>query len=117
MPLTLLRKPGHLPFTPQTDAIRSDLYQTRILSLHPGALKDAPQYLLDNPIALQKQRINKIVSLYEKSQEIESKITNTLAQMNQASAKKAEIVAKYTPLGRASSDRSIGQPAGPLARF
>ena len=102
----------------------------------PDVLKDAPQYLLDNPIALQNKYLNlkndpnmkkmrtrlskavkageqkaletlvelfdwldglksqpttDILSLFEKSQVIETKITNTLAQMDQAAAKKAEI--------------------------
>jgi len=102
----------------------------------PDILKGAPQFLLDNPVALQKKfiefkddlnkkRVKKemqkavksaeqraletlvelfdwldglepqptteIVALYEKSHAIESKITNTLAQMDQASAKMAEI--------------------------
>ena len=102
----------------------------------PRALKDAPQFLLDNPIALQKmylkfkgdldkQRVRaemrravqageeqalrmlvdlfdwldglgsqptvEIVYLYEISQSIEAMITNTLAQMDQAAAKKVEI--------------------------
>ena len=102
----------------------------------PPALTNAPQFLLDNPIALVKkystfrdgpsqkvprktlrkmvlhaeqkalemlvelfdwldglepQSTTEIVDLYEKSQAIESKITNTLAQMNQAAAKIAEI--------------------------
>ena len=102
----------------------------------PKYLKDAPQFLLDNPIALQKrflevrddrnwtklreemqkevknaeqralemlvslfdwldnlepQPTTDIVALYKKSRVIESKITNTLAQMDQASTKMAEI--------------------------
>ena len=102
----------------------------------PEILKDAPQFLFDNPIALQKkflelkdgpnkkkrkmelqktvkdteekglgmlvdlfdwldglepQPTTEIVALYEKSQTIETKITNTLAQMDQAAAKMAEI--------------------------
>jgi myosin heavy subunit len=114
----------------------------------PEVLKDAPQYLLDNPIALQKkylelknnpnmkkvrtechramkaseqkalemlvdlfdwldgltpQPTTEIVSLYEKSQAIGAKITNTLAQMDQASAKKAEIDKLITALKKDSS--------------
>ena len=102
----------------------------------PNILKSAPQFLLDNPIALQKKFLEfkddpnkrkmrrkmqkavkhaeqmaletlvdlfdwldglephsttEIVALYEISQAIESKITNTLAQMDQASAKLVEI--------------------------
>jgi hypothetical protein len=102
----------------------------------PPVLRDAPQFLLDNPIALVKkylkfkddtnkrkrrkdlqkmvmtaerkalemlvelfdwldglepQPTTEIVALYEKSQAIEVKITNTLAQMNQAAATMAEI--------------------------
>ena len=102
----------------------------------PEILRDAPQFLLDNPIALQRkfleskddpdkkkgrkemqkavkiaeqralemlvdlfdwldglepQSTTEIVSLYEKSQAIEVKITNTLAQMDQASAQMAKI--------------------------
>ena len=102
----------------------------------PEILKDAPQFLLDNPIALQRkflelkddpnkkrmrremqktvkgaeqtalgtlvdlfdwldglepQSTTEIVSLYEKSHAIESKITATLAQMDQASSQMAEI--------------------------
>ncbi len=102
----------------------------------PDILKDAPQFLLDNPVALQrkflefkdgsnKKKIRKemrrevmsaerkglevlvdlfdwlhglepqptteIVALYEKSHAIESKIVNTLAQLDQASAQMAEI--------------------------
>ena len=102
----------------------------------PNILKDAPQFLLDNPIVLQKkflevkedpnkkkfrkeiqkdtrraeqmaletlvdlfdwldglepQPTTEIVTLYEMSQAIEAKITNTLAQMDQASAKMVEI--------------------------
>jgi len=102
----------------------------------PEILKDAPQFLLDNPIALQKkfleskndpdkkkgrkemhkavksaeqramemlvelfdwldslepQSTTEIVALYEKSQAIEVKITDTFAQMDQAAAKMAEI--------------------------
>jgi hypothetical protein len=102
----------------------------------PPALSDAPQFLLDNPIALvrrysgfkdgpnqkmsrkmlrrivmraeqnglemlvdlfdwldglEPQPTTEIVDLYEKSQAIEAKITNTLAQMDQAAAKMREI--------------------------
>ena len=102
----------------------------------PEILKDAPWFLLDNPIALQKnflelkndpirkrglmelremvkhseqkgleilvellgwldsrepQPTTEIVSLYERSQAIETKITNALAQMDQAASKVAEI--------------------------
>jgi hypothetical protein len=102
----------------------------------PDILKEAPQFLLDNPIALQKkflkfkdmpnkkkvrkesheaveraeemalemlvelfdwldglepQPTTEIVALYEKSHAIESKITKTLAQMDQVSAKMAEV--------------------------
>ena len=102
----------------------------------PRPLQNAPQFLLDNPVALVKkystfkdgpgQRMTKnmlrdmvvtaeqkglqmlvelfdwldglepqptteIVVLYEKSQAIEAKITNTLAQMDQAASKMAEI--------------------------
>jgi hypothetical protein len=102
----------------------------------PGVLKDAPQLLLDNPIALQKRYLSlkdnlskrarvemrkavrdgeqralelmlvtlfdwldglqpqpttEIVYLYDMSQTIEAMITNTLAQMEQAAAKKVEI--------------------------
>jgi hypothetical protein len=102
----------------------------------PGVLKDAPQLLFDNPIALQKRYLSlkdnlsrrarvemckavwaseqtalesmlvtlfdwldglqpqpttEIVYLYDMSQTIEAMITNTLAQMEQAAAKKVEI--------------------------
>ncbi len=102
----------------------------------PPALRGAPQFLLDNPIALVKkcsqfkdgpsqkvpkkalqkmvmraeqkslqtlvdlfdwldglepQSTTEIVELYEKSQAIESKITNTLSQMSQAATKMVEI--------------------------
>ena len=102
----------------------------------PERLKDAPQFLFDNPIALQKrylqvkdnpgkkkarrdmrkvvmsaeqkafdmlvglfdwldglepQPTTEIIALYEKSQTIAAKITNTLAQMDQTAAKMAEI--------------------------
>ena len=102
----------------------------------PGILKDAPQFLLDNPISLQKkllglrdsprkkklkkemhkevkdaeqralemlvdlfdwldglepQPTTEIVDLYKRSHVIESKITHTLAQMDQASTQMAEI--------------------------
>lgn len=102
----------------------------------PPLLRDAPQFFLDNPIALQKkylelkddpskkkarketrkvvmgaeqkalemlvglfdwldglepQPTTEIVALYEKSQTIEAKITNTLAQMDQTAARMAEI--------------------------
>ena len=102
----------------------------------PQVLKGAPQYLLDNPIALQKkylelkdskctkqlkgemrkavrageekaldmlvrlfdwlddlapQPTREILSLYEQSQVIETKISNTLAQMGQAAQTKMEI--------------------------
>jgi hypothetical protein len=40
---------------------------------------------------LEPQPTTEIVELYEKSQAIESKITNTLAQVHQAAAKMAEI--------------------------
>jgi len=98
-------------------------------------LKDAPKFLIDNPIALQKnylkqmgrldqktlnkmkdsiqraeddalemlvelfdwlyglepQPTNEITTLYKKSQDIESKVTDTLFQMNQAATKTVEI--------------------------
>ena len=102
----------------------------------PEILKDAPQFLLDNPIALQKkfrglkdgpnkrklwhemqkevknaeqralemlvnlfdwldglepQPTTEIVALYKKSHAIESQITHTLTQMDQASTQMAEI--------------------------
>ena len=40
---------------------------------------------------LEPQSTTEIVELYEKSQAIESKITNTLAQMSQAATKMGEI--------------------------
>jgi len=101
----------------------------------PQVLKHVPKFLIDNPIALQKnylkqkghldkktlkkikqsvelaeqnalemlvelfdwldglepQPMTKIISSYEKSQDIESKITSTLAQISQAAEKTAEI--------------------------
>ena len=101
----------------------------------PEVLKNAPHFLIDNPISLQKkylelkggmsrkkakemqkavksaeenalemlvdlfdwldglepQPTTEIIALYEKSQAIESKITDTLAQMDQTAAKMAEI--------------------------
>ncbi len=98
-------------------------------------LKHAPRFLIDNPVALQKnylkqkghldkknlkkievsvelaeenalemlveffdwldglepQPTTKIISPYEKTQDIESKITSTLAQMSQAATKMVEI--------------------------
>jgi len=101
----------------------------------PEVLKHVPKFLIDNPIALQKnyfkqkghmdkktlkkikqsvelaeenalemlvelldwldglepQPTTKIISSYEKSQDIESKITSTLAHMSQAAEKTAEI--------------------------
>jgi len=102
----------------------------------PDVLRDAPNYLLNNPISLQKkynklkadqnmrkvkkdlrkameegekkalemlvdffdwldglkpQPATEIVALYQKSQAIEAKITDTLAQMEQATNKKSEI--------------------------
>jgi len=102
----------------------------------PRVLKDARQFLLDNPVALQKkylklkdqpnmrkvekdmrshlrageqralemlvdlfdwlddckpQPTTEIVHLYEMSQDIEAAITDTLAQIDQGAAKKAEI--------------------------
>jgi len=101
----------------------------------PGVLRDANQFLLDNPTALQKkylilndpdkkkssasmrnavqaseetalevlvelfdwldglksQPTTEIVCLYNMAQSIEAMITNTLAQMDQAATKKAEI--------------------------
>jgi len=106
-------------------------------------LKDAPKFLIDNPIALQKnylkqkghldkktlkrmkdskqkaeegalemlvelfdwlddlepQPTNEIITLYEKSQDIESKVTDTLAQMDQAATKMAEIEKLKEDLG------------------
>jgi hypothetical protein len=40
---------------------------------------------------LEPQPTTEMIALYEKSQAIESKITNTLAQMDQTAAKMAEI--------------------------
>ena len=102
----------------------------------PEVLKDAPQFLLNNPVALQKEYLRlkddpnmkaartkmhkavkageqsalemlvdffdwldglnsqpttKAVCLYEMSQNIEAMITNTLTQIDQVAAKKAEI--------------------------
>ena len=99
----------------------------------PEVLRDAPQFHIDNPIALQRrynslqcgrrmkrnwlkavqegeqkaletlvhlfdwldgsepQSTKEIVYLYDLSQTIEAMITNTLAQMDQAAAKKVEI--------------------------
>jgi hypothetical protein len=101
----------------------------------PEILKDAPHFLIDNPISLQRkylelkggmnrrkakemqkavkgaeenslemlvdlfdwldglepQATTEIIALFEKSQAIESKITNTLAQMDQTAAKMGEI--------------------------
>ena len=101
----------------------------------PEILKDAPQFLLDNPIALQRKLLERkdswrkkvigkmvkavkgaeqralemlvglfdwlddlepqpttgIVALYEMSQAIETKIANTLAQMDQAAATITEV--------------------------
>ena len=114
----------------------------------PEVLREAPQFLLDNPIALQRkfleskdepdkkkgrkemqkavkiaeqralemlvdlfdwlddlepQSTTEIVSLYEKSQAIEAKITNTLAQMDQASAQMAKINKLIEELHRKSA--------------
>ena len=114
----------------------------------PEILKDAPQFLFDNPIALQRkylelkddpskkklrtelrrtvksaeqqalemfvdlfnwldclepQPTTEIVALYEKSQAIDAKITNTLAQMDQAAAKMAEIKKLMEELHRKSA--------------
>ena len=114
----------------------------------PEILKAAPQFLLDNPVALQrkflefkddsnKKKIRKemrrevmsaerkglevlvdlfdwldglepqptteIVALYEKSHAIESKIVNTLAQLDQASARMAEINKLMEELERKSA--------------
>jgi len=52
---------------------------------------------------LTPQPTTEIVSLYEKSQEIGAKISNILAQMDQASAKKAEIDKFMTALKKDSS--------------
>ena len=101
----------------------------------PKVLKDAPKFLIDNPIALQKnylkqkghmdqktlnkmkgsvkgaeqnaldtlvelfdwldglepQPTTEIIVIHKKSEDIESKITITLAQMDQAAAKMAKI--------------------------
>ena len=114
----------------------------------PEILKEAPQFLFDNPIALQRkylelkddpskkrarmelqrtvkraeqqalemfveffdwldglepQPTTEIVALYEKSQAIDAKITNTLAQMDQAAAKIAEINKLMEELHRKSA--------------
>ncbi len=101
----------------------------------PKVLKNAPHFLIDNPVSLQKKYLElkggmnkrrvkemqkavknaeenalemlvdlfdwldglepqstwEMIALYEKSQAIESRITNTLAQMDQTAAKMAEI--------------------------
>ena len=114
----------------------------------PAILKDAPQFLFDNPIALQRkylefkddptkkramadlektvkgaeqralemfvdlfdwldglepQPTTAIVALYERSQAIDAKITNTLAQMDQAAGKIAEINKLMEQLHRKSA--------------
>ena len=114
----------------------------------PDILKDAPQFLLNNPIALQKkyselkdgpdmnnQRANlrkaveegeqnalemlvdrfdwldglephpttEIVSLYEYSRAIEAKVTDVLAQMNQAATTEAKIEEQMEMLQSASA--------------
>jgi hypothetical protein len=116
----------------------------------PDVLKEAPQYLLDNPIALQKkylqliknpnmkktkkdmkkavtagedkavdtlvdlfdwldgrkpQPTTDILALYEQSQNIESNIINTLAQVDQATTKKEEIEMYMQELQRDTSVR------------
>jgi hypothetical protein len=110
----------------------------------PPMLENAPRFLLDNPIALQKKYLNlkddpsmrrgrvnlrkavefgelcaldvlvelfdwldgieprptsEIIKLYKVSQQIEAKITGTLAQVEQAAAKKAAINKLVTALG------------------
>jgi hypothetical protein len=130
---------NHLAFNFAADAI-------------PPALSDAPQFLLDNPIALVKkfsdfkdgpnqkmsrkmlrrmvmkaeekalemlvdlfdwldglepQPTREIVDLYEKSQEIEAKITNTLAQMDQAAAKMGKIKELMRDFGKKSAVRFL----------
>ena len=114
----------------------------------PYVLKDAPQFLLNNPIALQKKysefkdgpdmnnqraklrqamkaaeqnalemlvglfdwldglephSATEIVSLYEHSQAIEAKVTDALAQMNQAATMEAMIEKQIEVLQRASA--------------
>ncbi len=110
-------------------------------------LKHAPKFLINNPIALQKnylrqkghtdkktlkkikesveraeenalemlvelfdwldglepQPTREITTLYEKSQDIESRVTNTLAQMNQAATKMAEIKNLIDDFGKKSA--------------
>jgi hypothetical protein len=126
------------------------------MSTLPDALKDAPQFLLDNPAALQKkhsklkgdpnmmkerdnlskvvkaaeqnvlevlvelidwlvglepQSTKEIVSLDEDSQAIEAKVTNVLAEMNQAVTMAAKIEEQKRKLQMASTVRfSICRP-------
>ena len=114
----------------------------------PDVLKDAPQFLLNNPIALQKQyselkdgpntnneranlrkevksakqnalemlvvlfdwlnslepqSMTGIVSLFKNYQAIEAKVTDVLAQMNQAATMEAKIEEQMKKLQRASA--------------
>ncbi|KAJ6594419.1 hypothetical protein B0H19DRAFT_919891 [Mycena capillaripes] len=134
-------------FTNIADVLSGNFSQDSV----PDELRDAPQFFLNNPIALQrkyddlkknphpKAKINKarnvvsngeeeglemlvdvfdwldgltpqptteMLSLYNQSQQIDHQIANTLAQMDQASAKKEEIRKLMNDIraGKASMD-------------
>jgi hypothetical protein len=74
---------------PNKKRVRKELQQA-VKSAEEKALEMLVE-LFDWLDGLEPQPTTEIVALYEKSHAIESKITNTLAQMDQASVKMAEI--------------------------
>jgi hypothetical protein len=74
---------------PNKKKVRKEL-QHAVKSAEEKALEMLVE-LFDWLDGLEPQPTTEIVALYEKSHAIESKITNTLAQMDQASVKMAEI--------------------------
>ena len=88
-PIALQRKFLKSMDDPIMETEREEM-QGEVRRAEKNALKMLVQ-LFDWLDGLEPQPTREIVVLYEKSQAIESKITNTLAQMNRASAQVAEI--------------------------
>jgi len=88
-PIALMRKFSDLKDDPKQKVSRKLLRQMVVKAEQKGW--EMLVTLFDWLDGLEPQPTKGIVALYDKSQAIEAKITNTLAQMHQAAAKMAEI--------------------------
>ena len=88
-PIALVKKYSTLKDGP-TQKVPKNTLRRLVMNAERKALETLVE-LFDWLDGLEPQSTTEIVDLYERSQAIESKITNTLAQMNQAAGKITEI--------------------------